>query len=289
MLYDLFICHASEDKDLFVRPLAAALKNEHIEVWYDEFSLKLGDSIRRSLDKGLLQSRFGLVVLSQAFFAKGWPQYELDGLVAREVCGNDKVILPIWYDVDYRYVARYSPSLANRKASTSKDGIEKVVQNILEVVHPRGSPLIAARDILLEWGIKPPVITDEYWLHVVEASNKILGFGVMIPEQSSWDRWCFPLPPKGEDATQWGERLAWTAMQMKWVQTAEMKKISPLTHPDNVLDFIYSHPGLFETCTSFPKLLAEYAPQLTIRGFEGRLEEVIEKEYNKSCASSITH
>ena len=83
MLYNLVICHASEDKTSFVRPLADALRTENVEAWYDEFSLKLGDSIRRSLDKGLKQSRFGVVVLSKAFFKKEWPQYELDGLAER--------------------------------------------------------------------------------------------------------------------------------------------------------------------------------------------------------------
>jgi hypothetical protein len=74
MLFDLFICHASEDKKSFVRPLAKALREQNVEVWFDEFSLKIGDSIRRSLDRGLSQSRFGVVVLSKAFFAKQWPQ-----------------------------------------------------------------------------------------------------------------------------------------------------------------------------------------------------------------------
>jgi len=59
------------------------------------FSLKLGDSIRRAIDKGLSQSRFGVVVLSKAFFKKKWPQYELDGLAEREMKGKDKVILPV--------------------------------------------------------------------------------------------------------------------------------------------------------------------------------------------------
>lgn len=68
MLYDVFICHASEDKEDFVRPLAEALRQENVEVWYDEFTLRLGDSIRRSIDKGLKQSRFGLVVLSKGCF-----------------------------------------------------------------------------------------------------------------------------------------------------------------------------------------------------------------------------
>lgn len=58
MLYAVFICHASEDKDSFVRPLAALLRERHVEVWYDEFTLTLGDSPRRAIDAGLRQSRF---------------------------------------------------------------------------------------------------------------------------------------------------------------------------------------------------------------------------------------
>ena len=82
VLYDVFVSHASEDKDSFVRPLAERLREAHIEVWYDEFSLKVGDSLRRSIDRGLTQARFGIVVLSPHFFAKQWSQWELDGLVA---------------------------------------------------------------------------------------------------------------------------------------------------------------------------------------------------------------
>jgi len=161
MLYDLFICHAWEDKDSFVRPLAEALRTENVELWYDEFSLKLGDSIRRSIDKGLRQSRFGIVVLSKAFFEKEWPQYELDGLADREMRGKDKVILPIWHNDTHDEVMTFSPSLACRKAVLSARGLDKIVSEILAVVRPQGSPLIIARDTLLKWGITPPVITDE--------------------------------------------------------------------------------------------------------------------------------
>ena len=68
--YDAFISHASEDKAGFVRPLAKALGKMGFRVWYDEFELRVGDSLRQSIDKGLINSRFGIVVLSSAFFAK---------------------------------------------------------------------------------------------------------------------------------------------------------------------------------------------------------------------------
>lgn len=283
MLYDLFICHASEDKATFVRPLAKALQTENVSVWYDEFTLKLGDSIRRSIDKGLKQSRFGAVVLSPAFFQKAWPQYELDGLAEREMRGADKVILPIWHGVEHDDVMEYSPPLAGRKAVKTSDGITSVVNELLDVIHPQGSPLIIARDILLEWGVTPPVITDQYWLNVVEASNRLPGYGVHIPDESIWYLWSYPLPSKGDAPESWGEKLAFSAMQLEWVKVAERDSIDLLSHPEKVLDFIYSQPGLFETCSSYPDLTSEYAPQLTIPGYGGDLEEFFEAEYQKSC------
>jgi hypothetical protein len=282
MLYDLFICHASEDKESFVQPLAEALRAEHVEVWYDEFSLKLGDSIRQSIDKGLRQSRFGVVVLSKAFFSKNWPQYELDGLTEKEMAGRDKVMLPVWHGVTHRDVLEFSPPLANRQAISSDKGIQKVIQAVLRVVRPQGSPLIVARDTLLEWRADPPVITDEYWLHVVEASNRVPGFGLHVPKGTVWGRWSFPLPDKEGGPRQWGERLAWTAMQLEWVTAAEKIPVSLLSRPTDVIQFIDAYPGLHETCEVFPELLVEYAPQLTIPGMNGPFEELFEKLYQDS-------
>src|SRR5258707_466953 len=103
---DVFISHASEDKAEIARPLALLLRQRGYIVWYDEFSLRLGDSLRRSIDQGLSRCRFGLVILSPAFLAKEWPQYELDGLNARQVGTKSKVILPIWHRLDRDHLLR---------------------------------------------------------------------------------------------------------------------------------------------------------------------------------------
>ncbi|MEM6364763.1 MAG: TIR domain-containing protein [Planctomycetota bacterium] len=116
--YDVFISHASEVKDDLVHPLADELVALDVKVWYDEFQLTVGDSLRRSIDAGLANSRFGIVVLSPSFFAKNWPQYELDGLVQREMEGG-KVILPLWHKVSKSEVMGYSPSLADKLALNS--------------------------------------------------------------------------------------------------------------------------------------------------------------------------
>ena len=131
---DVFIAHASEDKDDVARPLADALTAAGLSVWYDEFALRLGDSIRRSIDQGVGQSRFGVVVLSKSFFEKGWPQYELDGLVTRAV-SDEQVLLPIWHEVTKQEVIGYSPSLADKLArSTAKHTIPEIAEEIVGVV-----------------------------------------------------------------------------------------------------------------------------------------------------------
>lgn len=131
--YDVFIGHASEDKDSFVRVLAKKLSGKGLRVWYDEFTLLLGDSLRRKIDYGLNHSRYGVVVLSKNFFAKEWPQKELDAFVARED-GLDKVILPIWHGVTKIQVQSFSPILADRFAVPTNRGIDHVVNEILKVV-----------------------------------------------------------------------------------------------------------------------------------------------------------
>lgn len=128
--WDVFICHASEDKDDLVRPLAVALHDRGVSVWYDEFSLKLGDSLRASIDYGLANARYGIVIISERFFAKHWPVQELNGLSTREVAGK-KVILPIWHHVTVEKVRENSPILADRVALPSEVGIERLVEAIV--------------------------------------------------------------------------------------------------------------------------------------------------------------
>jgi len=130
---DFFISHASEDKDEFVRPLVEALQRLGVTVWYDEFQLKVGDSLRRSIDKGLSNSRYGVVVLSSMFFAKDWPQQELDGMFALEVNGR-KVILPIWHRVTKDEVLKYSPILADKVAlQSSLCSTQEIAEKLAEI------------------------------------------------------------------------------------------------------------------------------------------------------------
>ena len=135
MKWDVFICHASEDKEDFVRPLAKALEAEGLRVWYDEFELTAGDGLLQSIDYGLARSRFGAVVLSHNFFQKSWPKKELDGLAAREGSPkNRKVILPVWHGLTRDEVAGYSPTIAGRIGIPTRDGVEYVVGELMRAI-----------------------------------------------------------------------------------------------------------------------------------------------------------
>ena len=108
-----------------------------MDVWYDDYSLKLGDSLSRSIDRGLAKSDYGVVVLSPAFFAKKWPEYELRGLTAKELSASNKVILPIWHNVSHEDVLGFSPPLADKRAiQSNRLTPSEIAVQIIETVRP---------------------------------------------------------------------------------------------------------------------------------------------------------
>lgn len=84
------------------------------------------------------------MILSPAFFAKQWPQRELDGLVAREVSERTKRILPVWHDLDDTTVAQYSPTLASRLAVRTDKGLNEVIRQIEAAM---GTPSVEEPDV----------------------------------------------------------------------------------------------------------------------------------------------
>jgi hypothetical protein len=147
--WDAFLSHAFEDQETFVRPLAQALARLGADVWYSEWSLKLGDSLSRSIDDGLINSRFGIVVLSPHFLRKAWPERELRGLVAKEIAGQGEII-PIWHDVDHTDVLKFSPALVDQLAvRTSSASAADVALQILARIKER--TLVSVRGMLVSF------------------------------------------------------------------------------------------------------------------------------------------
>lgn len=263
MQHDVFICHASEDKDELVRPLARALRDANLDVWYDEFSLQVGDSLSEAIDRGLAGARFGIVIVSQAFFQKRWTKRELRGLVAREMAEDGKIILPVWHRVSYGEVLGFSPPLADVRAAMANQGVEALARELVRKIRPEGSPLLIARNELLRFDWEPPPLSDEWWLDMVEIQEWI--------EQPNWIRpLLFPLPNKSSSDTHTrGLRIAWAALQNDWQHDAEQRQICQVTHPDRVNAFLQGRPELVEMCHLHPDRLANFLPQLLIPAFSG--------------------
>lgn len=135
--WDVFICHASEDKSTFVEPLADCLRDVSVRVWYDKHILKPGDRLTEKIADGLAQCRAGCLVLSKSFIGKPWTRYEMSGLVNRFV-EEDMRRIPIWLDVSRSDVAALNPALADLYAiSANPSQMEDTAVEILKTIRPQ--------------------------------------------------------------------------------------------------------------------------------------------------------
>lgn len=134
MKYDFFISHASEDKLIVAEPLAQALEILGAKVWLDRFELKIGDSLRESIDMGLRDAKKGIVILSEVYFQKFWTKKELNALFAKSVDG-EKIILPVRHNISVDEVAHKSLLLADIfSLSTSENTIEEIARQIIKTM-----------------------------------------------------------------------------------------------------------------------------------------------------------
>jgi hypothetical protein len=245
----------------------------------------LGDSIRRTIDKGLGRSRYGIVVLSAAFFAKQWTQYELDGLVEAEMAKKEKAILPLWHGVSYQQVFAYSPALASRKAAMTANGLDTVLSEILRIVRPEKDPIVVASNVLERHSVLAPPTNDKRWVDIIATSTRFHDSWrnrqrhSRTPDPSPWT---FPIEPNDDSPEQLGQSLAWTVMQSEWIHAAKAKNVGPTSAPEEAWEFIEQSRGLLEQCNSHPSLVAAYAPQLTIRGLEKGLASSIDTAYREA-------
>jgi len=118
--YDAFICHASENKADFVKPLAESLHKKGLQIWLDDWEIVPGSSLSQSIDNGISKSHKGIIVLSNSFFDKEWAKRELRGFTNRNVYEEDNIIIPIWLDVKAEAVRDFSAPLSDLRAVTAE-------------------------------------------------------------------------------------------------------------------------------------------------------------------------
>jgi TIR domain len=135
--YDVFISHASEDKEEVARPLQQHLAALGVKTFIDELQIGIGQSLRERIDYGLAQSRFAVVVLSPTFIEKGWTKFELSAIVALTADGKQNV-LPIWHRITKDEVQAFSPLLAGLLArSTGQYSVAEIGNEIAQRVCPQ--------------------------------------------------------------------------------------------------------------------------------------------------------
>lgn len=135
-----FISHDSRDKDSLVRELALELSKLMCPVWYDEYSLKVGDSLRGSIEQGLKETKKCIVILSPNYLSnEGWGKAEFDSVFTREILEKSNVILPVWHNVGVKEVYEYSPRLADKVGLKSSLGASELARKLSNVIKQQSS------------------------------------------------------------------------------------------------------------------------------------------------------
>jgi hypothetical protein len=131
-----FISHDSRDKSTIAEPIAIQLAKFMCPVWYDDFSLRVGDSLRESIERGLKECSKCILILTPNFLDnKGWSKREYDSIFTREIIEKQRVILPIWHEISAREVYQFSPILADRVATQWSLGVEEVARKLLQAIN----------------------------------------------------------------------------------------------------------------------------------------------------------
>lgn len=131
--YDLFLCHAWDDRRATAKELHDALEAVGVTVWFSEKNVLLGTPLMREIDRGLAKSRAGLVLVTRAFVKRlkgaGVADKELSALLAREL------LVPVVHGISYGEVREESPLLASRTGlDTAEDSMTEIAVKISELV-----------------------------------------------------------------------------------------------------------------------------------------------------------
>jgi hypothetical protein len=134
-LRDIFLCHAWDDRKGTAKELHDILESKGVSVWFSEKDVALGSPLMREIDKGLIKSRVGIVLVTPLFLKRiagsGIADKELSALLARDL------LVPIVHDTTYEDLREASPLLGSRSGlSTIEDSMEEIASKLAELVTP---------------------------------------------------------------------------------------------------------------------------------------------------------
>jgi hypothetical protein len=132
-LRDVFLCHAWDDRQGAAKELHDLLEQKGVKVWFSEKDVGLGVPLMRAIDKGLANSRIGIVLVTPALLrrlpSEGIADKELSALLAGER------LVPIVHQTTYDALRNVSPLLASRSGlSTAEETLAQVAEKLAELV-----------------------------------------------------------------------------------------------------------------------------------------------------------
>lgn len=131
---DVFLCHAWPDRQADAKDVYDMLRGEDVSVWFSEVALRPGTDMRVAIDKGLVSSRIGIVLVTPAMLDKlstdrSIASNELSALLRRNL------LVPVMHGVTFEELDQVSPTLASRGGfSTAEESIKGIVVKIAELV-----------------------------------------------------------------------------------------------------------------------------------------------------------
>lgn len=144
-MHDSFISYATEDND-FAAEVAYGLRSNGLSVWFAPLSLRVGDKLLDSIEKGLQESRTGILILTPSYLAKNWTSYEMDILIRQHV-DRSKKLLPIWLGVTKAEIDERHIGLGGIVAVTATDSIGHVISQLVASLSD-GAP---SRAVIPSW------------------------------------------------------------------------------------------------------------------------------------------
>ena len=132
-LRDVFLCHAWDDRKDSAKQLHDLLEDNGVSVWFSEKDVLLGSSLLREIDKGLANSRVGIVLVTPSFIERvkneGIAEKELSALLARDL------LVPIVHNTTFEKLREVSPLLGSRSGlDTNEESMFKVALKLAELV-----------------------------------------------------------------------------------------------------------------------------------------------------------
>lgn len=219
--FDIFISYASENQ-YEVKNLVGVLEARGLRVWWDKGQITLGDRLSAKIDEGLRNSEYGIVLISERFIAKPWPESELRSMISRSTNSGKKVILPVLLNISHDSFAQTYPLMADVVTTQFGDDIDSLADQIFSAIGQDTSDIQEVDmhgHVLDTKSHNPCVETVSSFLNSNDLLARLIPYGDVS---------------KASDVT-------WTNEAQAFLRLIPSTKIGPLS-PKSALDLIYSPP-----------------------------------------------